>query len=392
VQTSVSTRIETSLPRVTFVAQAPTPYITPILNELSTRVDLDVLFFKRPARGARRNDAWSEFEDPWGEPPEFRYQFGRSLLIHDPRSDFHAQVALGSAWRALRKHDPAAIVIQSWGPLVLEPLLWASLHGRARVLWTESHQRSGLVRSWISNAIRRVIVSRADAIVSNGTEATAYVCALGVDPARVITSCLPSSLRQPTPRRINPRHGNVRFLFVGRLIPLKRASLAIQAFGELVERRTDVELVVVGSGPEERALRAQAASYGNSVRFAGRLERAALHQAYADADVLLVPSAREVWGLVVNEALAAGAYVVASAQVASAADLLDRHSGELVPEGDSQAWFDAVARAADVDQSDMARAHRRARVADCTPARFADDLVDGIQRALRRSSTPDRHR
>jgi glycosyltransferase involved in cell wall biosynthesis len=367
--------------KVVFISQAPTPYLTPILNCLARVVDLDVLFFRRPGTTQRRNEAWSEFDDPWGEAPQFRHSFARSVLVHEPRTDFHVQLAAGAAWRFLVRRDPAAVIVHGWGPLVLEPILWASRRNRARILWTESHSRSGLFRSGVSNAIRRLIIRRADMIVSNGSLATDYAVELGADPRRIISSCLPSRLRTATsaPDRAETR---IRFLFVGRLVELKRAHLAVEAFGALARGRSDVELVIVGSGPDEAMLRSRAAPYGARIVFAGRLEQERLREAYEAADVLLVPSVREVWGLVVNEGLAAGLYVVAASGVGSASDLIDLDAGEIVAGDDVLAWSAALARAADIDRSESARERRRARVANCTPERFAADFHRAIESAL----------
>jgi glycosyltransferase involved in cell wall biosynthesis len=387
----VTARQAFARPRVTFLSQAPTPYLTPILNALSERVDLDVLFFRRPGGGTRRNEAWSEFRDPWGEPPRFTCRFANSLLLHEPRTDFHVQVAFGAAWRTLSRSQPDVVIVHGWGPLVIEPLAWATAHGRGRVLWTESHAESGLIRTTVSDKLRRAILLRADAVVSNGTLATAYAERLGVEPGRIITSCLPSRPTSLGGARDaeGPALDSITFLFVGRLVPRKRAGVALEAFRKLAERRRDVRLVIVGSGPEEASLRERARPLGDRVVFAGRLEQSRLRDAYMAADILLVPSEREVWGLVVNEALAAGLFVVASRKVGSAPDLIDAQSGAIVS-GSQADWDRAVAAAAEVDRSGPARDARRARVDGCTPERFADDFHLAAVRsvAVRRRGRP----
>jgi glycosyltransferase involved in cell wall biosynthesis len=107
-----------------------------------------------------------------------------------------------------------------------------------------------------------------------------------------------------------------------------------------------------------------------------------LIQAYLDADVLVAPSYREVWGLVVNEALAAGLYVIASDRVGSTHDLLDRDSGVVVGADDDAALRRAMVAATQVSQSLAARQRRRDRVSGCTAEMFADDVVGAVSRAL----------
>jgi glycosyltransferase involved in cell wall biosynthesis len=64
-------------------------------------------------------------------------------------------------------------------------------------------------------------------------------------------------------------------------------------------------LLIVGSGPLERALKNQVTNEGLPVRFTGFLNQTDIPAAYAAADCLVLPSDySETWGLVVNEAMA----------------------------------------------------------------------------------------
>ena len=100
-------------------------------------------------------------------------------------------------------------------------------------------------------------------------------------------------------------------LVVGRLGREKNLELTLAAFAEL--RVPGVRLAIVGDGPHRPALELQAARLGIAARttFASEYPRAALPDAYASADVFAFASRSETQGLVLVEALAAGAPVVA---------------------------------------------------------------------------------
>jgi glycosyltransferase involved in cell wall biosynthesis len=171
-----------------------------------------------------------------------------------------------------------------------------------------------------------------------------------------------------------------RFLFVGRLVERKRPRAALAAFESVRREIANATLTFVGDGPLFEALRARA---GNGVTLRGRLEGDELMQAYLAADILVVPSVQEVWGLVVNEGLAHGLAVVATDEVASALDLVDEASGAIVRADDSAALRNAMlAQAIALDRSSAARARRVARVSDCTPERFANDIACAAELAL----------
>jgi glycosyltransferase involved in cell wall biosynthesis len=104
-----------------------------------------------------------------------------------------------------------------------------------------------------------------------------------------------------------------------------------------------VHLLIVGDGPERRALERAAARAGVGATFTGFLAEHDLVEAYVAADVFALLSRRETWGVVVNEAAACGLPLVLSHGVGAATDLLVAGvNGELVPVGDVDATASAL--------------------------------------------------
>jgi len=204
----------------------------------------------------------------------------------------------------------------------------------------------------------------------------------------VVTSCLPSipDREQLEKRQIAATQaGTTRFLFVGRLVPRKRPLDVVAAFRLASDIAPDTTLTIVGDGPLRATVEAAIADLGDRVRMTHRLEGAALSAVFSAADILVVPSEREVWGLVVNEGLYAGLYVIATDQVGSAFDLLRPGIGAIVPTADVSSLAAAMKAAVhDVDRSPAARLVRAKSVQDCTPRAFAGAILEAAGRALRR--------
>jgi glycosyltransferase involved in cell wall biosynthesis len=374
-------------PRVALISQAPSPYTTAIMSALDRQVALHVIYMRQP--GGRPGSGWSGFEDPWGMEPSFEHSFHRSFQLHVRRKDFLTHFWVGVSILLTRIH-PDVVVVDGWGQFAVEPLLWSRLFRRRAVLWAQTHARSGMVRGPFSNLFRRMVFRTVHSVITNGRLATDYAVSLDADPSRIVTSCLPSVI-QPSafPRPQVVARAGVRFLFVGRLTENKRPVQALAAFGQISRDLPDATFTFVGVGPQEARIRAAAAQLNGRVRLLGRVEGKKLRAIYGEHDILVAPFIREVWGLVVNEALAAGLFVVASSDVGSAATLVDRHSGIIVPPDDPEALANAMREASDrLNRSQAARSERQARVADCTPERFADDLL----RAIEISTTGDRLR
>lgn len=127
-------------------------------------------------------------------------------------------------------------------------------------------------------------------------------------------------------------------LFVGRLVPLKQVDRLIDVFSSMAG---DDVLVIIGDGPERDRLEKLAAASGKDIRFTGRLEGDALYAWYPVGQVLVLPSAQEAFGAVVNEALLAGARAVVSDR-AGAASLITPENGAVVAVNDRDAFREAL--------------------------------------------------
>jgi glycosyltransferase involved in cell wall biosynthesis len=102
-----------------------------------------------------------------------------------------------------------------------------------------------------------------------------------------------------------------RFVFVGSFVVGKRLDLLISALAAL--KRSDLELVVIGSGPLEGELRAAAeVALQGRVHWIGRLPVSQVPAAVSQADCLVLPSRHDGWGAVVSEALMVGTPAICS--------------------------------------------------------------------------------
>lgn len=95
-------------------------------------------------------------------------------------------------------------------------------------------------------------------------------------------------------------------IFVGRIAPEKE----IDSLREILDRRPDVNLAVIGDGPDREHLEEHFDSY--PVCFTGFLHDEELSQAFASGDAFIFPSISETLGLVITEAMASGTPVIAA--------------------------------------------------------------------------------
>ncbi len=109
--------------------------------------------------------------------------------------------------------------------------------------------------------------------------------------------------------------GKKVFLFVGRLVKIKNVKQLIESFEEAgIE---DAILVIVGDGEERDNLKKQSEGLSSKIIFTGRLEGDSLYAWYNLASCFVLPSLKEAFGAVTNEALLGGAKVIVSEKAGS---------------------------------------------------------------------------
>jgi glycosyltransferase involved in cell wall biosynthesis len=167
-------------------------------------------------------------------------------------------------------------------------------------------------------------------------------------------------------------------LYVGKLIDKKRPLDVIDA----VARVPGAHAVFVGDGPLRRdAERAASEQAPGRVTFAGFRNQSAMPEAYALADVLVLPSdRRETWGLAVNEAMACGVPAIVSDAVGCAPDLIVPNvTGLTYPAGDRGALAAAVA----VFAADRRRGAEMGSAACRQVAAYSvDGAANGVRQAI----------
>jgi glycosyltransferase involved in cell wall biosynthesis len=136
------------------------------------------------------------------------------------------------------------------------------------------------------------------------------------DPIRGDTVEIPNTFRPIFNGQLETNNEASRsgLLFVGRLVSIKGADVAIRALRLLHDRGLARSLTICGGGPEMPSLKKLAERKGlsDSVRFEGWTQPEELVEHYSKAEVTLVPSRYEPFGIVALEAIACGSPVVAS--------------------------------------------------------------------------------
>jgi glycosyltransferase involved in cell wall biosynthesis len=196
----------------------------------------------------------------------------------------------------------------------------------------------------VAAIVEQTCVRLPDRIVAVTAGTADKLVAMGAKRDHVYVVSNPVDLDQL--RAAVPHPSAPELLFVGRLIDHKQANLAIEATRILAARGRDIHLGLVGVGPEDSRLRDQVAYAGLNaqVTFYGAIDtQSDLWSLIRGAKVLLAPSVREGFGLVVAESLAMGTPVVCAIHPENeSSHLVGPTTGSLIPPFDAEALADAA--------------------------------------------------
>jgi glycosyltransferase involved in cell wall biosynthesis len=340
------TTVPVKPPRILVISEIPTPYRLPLYARLAERpeFELEVVFC-----------AASEPDRPWkldvalaGVPHRVLRGFAPSIRTR--RGTFVYEVNPGAV-RLLARSRYDAVVVGGYAVFAEQAAIAIA---RARGIPYLLHSESTLAKArapWLRLAKRGLVgptVRNAAAGLAVGSAAADYLVHYGLDRGRI--RIVPNTIdvasygRAAAGARSRAEEVRARWqlpaefvLFAGRLVEDKGVRDLLDALRLLGDNAP--ALVVAGEGPLAGEFHALA-----GVHQVGFVQPEQLIELLALAAWTVVPSRVEPWGVIVNEALASGSPVIATAAVGAARDLVvDGSNGRVVPARDPEALADALA-------------------------------------------------
>jgi 1,2-diacylglycerol 3-alpha-glucosyltransferase len=325
--------------------------------------------------------------------------------IYEQISPFEMQRALPARLRQIR---PDVIAINgystndSWSIL-----LWCRMHGCPTIMMTDS-KADDKPRPTAKEWLKRGIVAQFNAGFCAGRPHYRYLERLGMKPEQIFVGLDAVDnayfCREAERARQNRsaylgfpglQTPEPFFLASSRFVAGKNLDGLLHAYAEY-RRRLDTardgqapwRLVILGDGDERPAIERLANTAGIAgVSFPGFRQIDELPIYYGLASVFIHPSHQETWGLVVNEAMAAGLPVLVSNRCGCVEDLISEGvNGFTFPPDDPGMMTDLMVRMSSgtVDLRAMGMASQE-RISEWGPERFAQGLHGAVQAALRAS-------
>lgn len=326
--------------RVLFITNYPSPYRVTFFDVLGQELDVTVLYADRIEKKTHRSADW--------------YVSGsgncHSVQLEKRAATFGSHDLCTDVIGWLKKDWDAIVLCGYSSPTVILAMMYLRL---LRIpFWMEVD--GGIIRqdSPLRYRIKRLLAGSASAYLSSGKATTDYLVHYGAKRDRIweypFTSlCEKDLLPEPVSREekqalrqeLGLQEGKI-ILSIGQFIHRKGYDILLKAAASL---RKDAHIYIVGGEPtEEYRQLCQDLSLTN-VHFLGFMKKEKLLKYYRAADLFVLPTREDIWGLVINEAMAFGLPVITTDRCVAGLELVeDGVTGYIVPVGDVDALAEKI--------------------------------------------------
>lgn len=307
--------------RIALISNELPPYRVPFYRTLSSLPDVTLQLILCSRREPNRQ---------WEIPPlDFGHEFLREHVITRNGRYIHNNPGVV---KSLHRFAPHAVVTGGFNPTHLYAFAYAIARGIPHVVMTDGTDISEQGLSGVHRMVRRMVYSRSRSFVAASRGGHRLFEQYGIPASRRFTSCLCIDNAEFA-NTASFEQRPVDFLFCGRIEPVKNPLFAFEVARATADRLgRKVSIMFVGAGEQEAELRHIAGQHADKVHamFRGFVAHAELPAIYAAARIFLFPTRWDPWGVVANEACAAGLPVLVSPEAGVAGELvIDGRNGHV---------------------------------------------------------------
>lgn len=333
--------------KIALITNIMAPYRIPLFNHLAEQLrgELTVFF---------SDYSYQDREWKIPENSKFSYEIIGGPIISSTGRGFydtrHIHLSPKIFFRLLSTRPGVVIAAEFSIPSFLG-LLYCKLTGAKFISWSENTLRQERYASRAQRWIRRYIIRRSSACIGTSTAAMDKYRHYGCPADAIFLSIQAVDVdwfhqKASDIRKLdnNAAPSVPSIIYTGTLSTRKGVSHLLEAF-KLVRGKLESRLILVGSGAEEDMLKEKAKGYNlsDSVEFVGFREGEAIVKQYSRANLFVLPSLEDTFGLVVNEAMACGLPVICSPFAGASDDLVvDGENGYIVDPTDHKLLAESI--------------------------------------------------
>lgn len=320
------------LPKLAIISSHPIQYNAPLFQKLAKVPGIDLkVFYTWGKEGAKsKYDPDFNKEISWDLPLLEGYDFCFcENFAKEPGSHHFNGIKTPKLISQIEEWHPDIIWVWGWA-FQSHLALLRHFKGKTKVWFrgdsTLIDEPSGFsLKKLLRKVFLKWVYSHIDKAFYVGTHNKDYFLKFGLKKNQLVRAphAIDNERFSGSQRSTNE---SFRLLYVGKLEPRKNPFFLEKIMEQL--DNVDFELSIVGSGPLEIELKEKFSDHLN-VKFLGFKNQIELPSIYSNADLLILPSLSETWGLAINESLACGTPVAASIYCGGAIDMISEDNGFL---------------------------------------------------------------
>ncbi|WP_455684657.1 glycosyltransferase family 4 protein [Thomasclavelia sp.] len=301
---------------VLYLTNIPSPYRVDFFNELNKYCDLTVLFERRKADD--RNDEW------YCNKFNFNGIYLKSRNIGD-------EASLSFEVIKYLKRDYDIVILGGYSsPTAMIASIYMKLHKISYVLNADG----GFINSnekKINKSIKTFFISSAKYWLSSGKETNKYLIYYGAKEDKIYNFPFTSLkkediLKEPISKKTKEqlkKDFNIQYekviLSIGQFIPRKGFDWMIEAYKDL---DCGIGIYIIGGEPTEEYLKLKNKYKMDNLHFINFQDKKIIKKWYQLSDLFVLPTREDIWGLVVNEAMAQGLPIITTNRCIAGLELL----------------------------------------------------------------------
>lgn len=356
------------------------PYRVPLWNALADCCELSIVFLSAKEK-IRSWDADCSKVTAQTFVLESRQLFVRGM-------DWSLNWSYWSVKKQLDAIEPEVLILGGYeSPGYWAARSWAKEHNVPTVLWMESTLLSTRTKGFhLIERMKALFIRDCSAYYVPGRLSADYLAYFGARREKITVGYGVCDVDKfSSADKIGDGRAPV-LLYVGRLVNQKGIPELIAALEKIVD--LPWKLLVAGDGPLRNQMVELSAKteLGSRIEMLGYVQQNDLSEVYRRADIFLFPTLNEAWGLVVNEALLSGLYVVGSNRAAACLELVEPGlNGEVIDPFDKHDFIKGLRRA--LERAPFDREKIRQTVTHISPQREALQLMKAVSGALSSKGT-----
>lgn len=243
-------------------------------------------------------------------------------------------------FKELNKTNPDVVITSGFGPSMLLAFLWSKLKNKKHIPFTDANIHSESKLSFFHKFLRKIIFNYSYTFIGASNKSIDLYTSYNINK----NNCFKSVLFINNHKFNNDiQKKEYDLMFSGQLIDRKMPMFFIKVVSAVEKKMNKkCKVLILGDGPLKEKVLLQLEKYNIDFEYPGFIQQDQLPNMYKNSKIFLFPTLKDPWGVVVNEAMAAGLPVITTPEAGSADELILNNINGYVLTPEINLWSERI--------------------------------------------------